>query len=498
MADRFQAPRGTADALPADAAARARVEQTAREILERAGYRRIETPVFEDTELFARGVGGSTDIVRKEMFTFEDKGGRSITLRPEATASIARAYIEHGMQKLPQPVKLWWYGPLFRHERPQAGRFRQFSQLDAEVIGSDSPLVDAELIVLLDELLRALAVGELTLKVSSLGSLESRGAYRNELIAYLREHDDELDRDVRERIDENPLRAFDSKDPGTRKVLAGAPKMLDRLDDEDAEHFETVKRLLGQAGIAYEVDPTIVRGLDYYTRTVFEFHSARLGAQSQVAGGGRYDELIALFGGPRTPAIGWAAGVERILLAIEATGKSCPMTCSLPPTMPTASRPSPWSPSCAGRGCERTSISGHGAWKGQMRQADRSGATRAVILEGDDVRIRDMGSGEQREVDTASGSRSSPRDEAHRGRISRPAGERVPRRVVWPGPARACGRHRTRRRLGPSPSRPRRTHLHRPARPHRPLAARLQPGRGGRRLRARPQAPRRGRAHRVG
>ena len=273
MADRFQAPRGTADALPADAAARARVEQTAREILERAGYRRIETPVFEDTELFARGVGGSTDIVRKEMFTFEDKGGRSITLRPEATASIARAYVEHGMQKLPQPVKLWWYGPLFRHERPQAGRFRQFSQLDAEVIGSDSPLVDAELIVLLDELLRAVEVPELTLKVSSLGSLESRGAYRNELIAYLREHEDELDADVRERIDENPLRAFDSKDPGTQRVMAEAPKMLDHLVGEDAEHFETVKRLLDQAGIAYEVDATIVRGLDYYTRTVFEFHS---------------------------------------------------------------------------------------------------------------------------------------------------------------------------------------------------------------------------------
>ena len=399
MADRFQAPRGTADALPADAAARARVEQTAREILERAGYRRIETPVFEDTELFARGVGGSTDIVRKEMFTFEDKGGRSITLRPEATASIARAYVEHGMQKLPQPVKLWWYGPLFRHERPQAGRFRQFSQLDAEVIGSDSPLVDAELIVLLDELLRAVEVPELTLKVSSLGSLESRGAYRNELIAYLREHEDELDADVRERIDENPLRAFDSKDPGTQRVMAEAPKMLDHLVGEDAEHFETVRRLLDQAGIAYEVDATIVRGLDYYTRTVFEFHSTRLGAQSQVAGGGRYDELIALFGGPRTPAIGWAAGVERILLAIESDGEELPHDVFVAADEAHREQALALVTELRRAGLRADLDLASRSMKGQMRQADRTGAARTVILEGDDVRIRDMGSGEQREVD---------------------------------------------------------------------------------------------------
>jgi histidyl-tRNA synthetase len=399
MADRFQAPRGTADALPADAAARARVEQTAREILERAGYRRIETPVFEDTELFARGVGGSTDIVRKEMFTFEDKGGRSITLRPEATASIARAYVEHGMQKLPQPVKLWWYGPLFRHERPQAGRFRQFSQLDAEVIGSDSPLVDAELILLLDELLRAVGVPELTLKVSSLGSLELRGAYRNELIAYLREHEDELDADVRERIDENPLRAFDSKNPGTQRAMAEAPKMLDHLIGEDAEHFETVKRLLDQAGIAYEVDATIVRGLDYYTRTVFEFHSARLGAQSQVAGGGRYDELIALFGGPRTPAIGWAAGVERILLAIESDGEELPHDVFVAADDAHREQALALVTELRRAGLRADLDLASRSMKGQMRQADRTGAARTVILEGDDVRIRDMGSGKQREVD---------------------------------------------------------------------------------------------------
>src|SRR5215217_2533828 len=324
MTDRVQAPRGTADVLSADAAVRARVEGTARGLLERAGYGRIDTPVFEDTELFARGVGASTDIVRKEMFTFEDQGGRSITLRPEATASIARAYLEHGMQTLPQPVKLWWYGPLFRHERPQAGRFRQFTQLDAEAIGSDSPLVDAELILLLDELLRTLEVPELTLRLGSLGSPEARAEYRAELIAYLRGHEDELARDVRERIDENPLRAFDSKDEATQAVMAGAPTILDRLKGEDAEHFSTVRRLLDQAGLAYELDGTLVRGLDYYTRTVFEFHCGRLGAQSQVAGGGRYDRLIELLGGPPTPANGWAAGVERILLALDGEAEEVP------------------------------------------------------------------------------------------------------------------------------------------------------------------------------
>jgi histidyl-tRNA synthetase len=401
MSERFQAPRGTADSLPADAAARARVERTAGELLERAGYRRIETPVFEDTELFARGVGGSTDIVRKEMFTFEDKGGRSLTLRPEATASIARAYIEHGMQKLPQPVKLWWYGPLFRHERPQAGRFRQFTQLDAEVIGSDSPLVDAELIVLLDELLRALEVPELTLKLTSLGSLESRGAYRTGLIAYLREHEDRLDRDVRDRIDENPLRAFDSKDPGTQQVMAEAPKMLDHLEKEDAEHFTAVRRLLEQAGIAYEVDATIVRGLDYYTRTVFEFHSARLGAQSQVAGGGRYDELIALFGGPRTPAIGWAAGVERILLAIEGDGEEQPADVFVAADDDHREQALALVTELRRAGLRADLDLASRSMKGQMRQADRVRAARAVILEGDDVRVRDMRTGDQREVDVA-------------------------------------------------------------------------------------------------
>ncbi len=402
MSDRFQAPRGTADALPADAAARARVEQVARELLERAGYGRIETPVFEDTELFARGVGASTDIVRKEMFTFEDQGGRSITLRPEATASIARAYLEHGMQTLPQPVKLWWYGPLFRHERPQAGRFRQFTQLDAEAIGSDSPLVDAELILLLDELLRTLEVPELTLRLGSLGSPEARAEYRAELIAYLREHENELARDVRERIDENPLRAFDSKDEATEAVMAEAPTIVDRLQGEDAEHFAAVRRLLDQAGLAYEIDGTLVRGLDYYTRTVFEFHCGRLGAQSQVAGGGRYDRLIELLGGPPTPANGWAAGVERILLAIDTQEDERPHDVFVAAADAQRERALALVTELRRAGLRAELDLAGRSMKGQMRHADRLGASHAVILDGEGAaQLRDMRSGEQREVEVA-------------------------------------------------------------------------------------------------
>jgi histidyl-tRNA synthetase len=320
MANRFQAPKGTFDILPADAEARERVDRTARELFERAGYARIETPTFEDTELFARGVGESTDIVRKEMFSFDDLGGRSVTLRPEGTAPIARAYLEHGMQKLSQPVKLWYLGPYFRHERPQAGRFRQFNQIGAEAIGSGSPLVDAELIMLLDELLRSLEVPALRLRLGSLGSPEARASYREELVAYLRKHKDQLAKDVRERIEENPLRAFDSKDQGTRAVMAKAPTMLERLGPDDAEHLAAVRHLLDQAGIAYELDGTLVRGLDYYTRTVFAFECDRLGAQSEVGGGGRYDRLVEQIGGNPTPGVGWATGLERIAQAMETSG----------------------------------------------------------------------------------------------------------------------------------------------------------------------------------
>jgi len=291
VAAKHQAPKGTFDVLPADEAARATVSGAARERLRAAGYARIETPIFEDTGLFERGVGESTDIVRKEMFTFDDQGGRSVTLRPEGTAPICRAYIEHGMHRLPQPVKLAYEGPFFRYERPQEGRFREFNQIGAEAIGSASPLVDAELIILLDRILTDVGIPDAELLLSSLGSPEARADYRDELRGFLRDHESDLSDEVRERIDSNPMRAFDSDHAGTRTVMENAPQMLDRLGGEDAEHFAAVRELLDEAGVAYTLDGSLVRGLDYYNRTVFEFTCDRLGAQSGIGGVGRYDVL---------------------------------------------------------------------------------------------------------------------------------------------------------------------------------------------------------------
>ena len=285
-APKIKAPRGTFDVLGEQASARTALESRARAILEPAGYERIETPTFESTELFARGVGASSDIVRKEMFSFEDAGGRELTLRPEGTAPICRAYVEHGMHKRRQPVKLWYLSSFFRHERAQAGRHRQFWQVGAEALGSEDPALDAESITLASTLLSSLGVRQVRLRLSSLGSPESRGAYRESLTSYLRANEAELSEEVRARIDLNPLRAFDSEHPGTRAVMEGAPRLLDQLDEEDAAHFAEVRALLDAAGVSYEVDPTLVRGLDYYTRTVFEFTSDALGAQSGVGGGG--------------------------------------------------------------------------------------------------------------------------------------------------------------------------------------------------------------------
>jgi histidyl-tRNA synthetase len=336
------------------------------------------------------------------MFTFADQAGRSLTLRPEGTASIARAYVEHGMQKLPQPVKLWWQGPVFRHERPQAGRFRQFTQLDAEAIGSDSPLVDAELIILLDELLRGLEVPGLELRLGSLGSGDSRAEYRRELVAHLRRHEPELADDVRERIDENPLRAFDSKHQPTRDVMAEAPTMLDALGLEDAEHLATVQTLLDQAGIAYRLDGALVRGLDYYTRTVFEYHCGGLGAQSQVAGGGRYDGLVELVGGPPTPACGWAAGVERILLAMDAESSPPGPEVFVAASDGQRERALALATQLRHAGLRAELDLGGRGMKGQMRHADRLDVANTLILdEAGSVQLRDMSSGEQREVDVA-------------------------------------------------------------------------------------------------
>ncbi len=403
MASKYQAPRGTFDVLPADAHARQRIEATASTVFARAGYEPIATPAFEDTELFERGVGRSTDIVRKEMFTFEDKGGRSITLRPEGTAPICRAYLEHGMHKLAQPVKLSYGGPFFRHERPQAGRYRQFHQLGAEAIGTDSPLADAEAIMLLSDLLTELGAPGVELRVGSLGSPGARSAYLEELKAHLRTHEAELSKDVRERIEINPLRAFDADDEGTRGVMASAPTIVERLEGEDAEHFAEVRALLEAAGIEFEIDPTLVRGLDYYTRTIFSFVCDELGAQSEIGGGGRYDGLIEQLGGPPTPAVGWAAGIERILLALgeveEERGRDAFIAVA------DASRQRQALALAtelrhAGLAAE-VDLAGRGL-KGQLKHADRIGARRVLILDSDgSAQLRDMQSGEQRPVDLA-------------------------------------------------------------------------------------------------
>jgi histidyl-tRNA synthetase len=396
---RLQAPRGTLDVQPAAARRRLRIQRIAEELLSRAGYEPFDTPVFEDTELFARGVGESTDIVQKEMFTFEDKAGRSLTLRPEATAAICRAYVEHGMHKLPQPVKLWTWGPFFRHEAPQAGRFRQFTQVDAEALGSDDPSLDAELILLLNELIERVGAGPARLRLSSLGTPETRAAYLGELRDYLRAHAGELSEEVRERLETNPLRAFDADHPGTQAVMAGAPRLLDRLDPADAEHFARVRALLDAAGLGYEVDSTLVRGLDYYTRTVFEFVSDRLGAQAALGGGGRYDRLVEELGGPPTPGIGFATGIERLLLASEAEPEPDSrvyVALAKPDAMAEAFD---LARRLRARGI-RTEIEQAGrSMKGQLKQADRIGA-RATVIIGDGIEVKDMDSGDQRGAET--------------------------------------------------------------------------------------------------
>ena len=397
---RLQAPKGTFDVLGEDSLSREGVERHARQILERAGYERIETPVFEPTELFARGVGESTDVVQKEMFTFEDAGGRSMTLRPEGTAPACRAYVEHGMHKRPQPVKLWYLGPYFRQEAPQAGRYRQFWQVGAEAIGSDDPAVDAESILLLAELLETVGVLEVSLRISSLGTPETRGAYREELTAYLRANEDRLSDEVRSRIELNPLRAFDADHPGTREVMQGAPLLLDRLTPEDAGHFAAVRELLDLADIAYEVDPTLVRGLDYYTRTVFEFTSTALGAQSGVGGGGRYDGLVEQLGGQPQPGMGWAAGVERMLLAGGRKPVAAP-----PLDLYVAYAKDEFRPQ-AFRLAADARRAGHSAQcelagrslKGQLKSADRANARFVAILGEEGMTLKDMESGDQRVV----------------------------------------------------------------------------------------------------
>jgi histidyl-tRNA synthetase len=395
---RLTAPRGTFDILPEQASVRAEVERTAREALEAAGYGRIETPTFEATELFARGVGEATDIVQKEMYSFDDGGGRSLTLRPEGTAPVCRAYVEHGMKKLAAPVRLYYLSSFFRAERPQAGRYRQFWQLGIEALNSADPAVDAEAIVLLATILERVGVKGVRLRLSSLGSPDTRAAYREDLADYLRAHADRLATSVRERIELNPLRAFDSEDPSTRAVMAGAPRLLDRLEAADAEHFAAVREMLDRADVAYEIDPTLVRGLDYYTRTLFEFTSDALGAQSGVAGGGRYDGLVERLGGPPTPGIGWAAGIERILMASDARPAAAP-----PLDLYVAFEDARLDAFATLSESRRAGLAAQmelagRSLKGQLRQAERLGARFVAIVDGDSVRLRDVRAGTEETI----------------------------------------------------------------------------------------------------
>ncbi len=402
---KLQAPRGTYDVLPDDGRRRLALFNICQALLPPSGFEYAETPIFEDTALFARGVGESTDIVQKEMFTFEDQGGRSLTLRPEGTAGICRAYVEHGMHKRPQPVRLWYWGPFFRHETPQAGRFRQFFQVGAETLGSDEPAADAELIVMLARLLEQARCRGLRLRLSSLGTADTRREYLEELKAHLRANESELAPQVRARIELNPLRAFDADDPGTSAVMAEAPKLLDRLADDDAEHFAEVRALLEAAGVEYELDPALVRGLDYYTRTVFEFTSDALGAQSGVAGGGRYDGLVELLGGQPTPGVGWAAGIDRILLAQDPDttghwGRAPGPRVYVVPADASERRRAFGVLAELRREFNSAELELAGrSLKGAMRQADRTGARFVLILGTDGgMELKDMKSGEQRPV----------------------------------------------------------------------------------------------------
>ncbi|HXY75713.1 MAG TPA: histidine--tRNA ligase, partial [Steroidobacteraceae bacterium] len=311
--------KGMNDVLPTEIGAWQHLESCTRELLATYGYEEIRVPVLERTELFKRAIGEHTDVVGKEMYTFVDRGGESLTLRPEATAGIVRALISNGLLR-GQRHKLWCLGPMFRHEAPQAGRYRQFWQVDVEAVGCPGPDVDAELIALSARLWQRLGIGGLRLEINSLGTPESRRAYRARLLEYLRAHESHLDGDSRRRLEGNPLRILDSKNPDMQELIAGAPRLTEHLDSESQAHFEELCAQLREVGIAYEINPRLVRGLDYYTRTVFEWLSPARGAQNAVCSGGRYDGLISQLGGEPTPAVGFAMGIERLVALLLAAG----------------------------------------------------------------------------------------------------------------------------------------------------------------------------------
>ncbi len=317
---KFEAPRGTHDILPSEQPLWRRVTGEMEDVCRLYGYRRIDTPGFEDTQLIVRTSGEGSDVVQKETYTFQDRGGRSLTLRPEATAPICRAYVQHGLHSQAQPQKLYTIGPMWRYDRPQKGRYREHWQLSVEAIGSDDPAVDAEIVQLYDELLRRLGVRDYVLELNSIGDQNCRPVYVERLTAWLRERDSELDAETRAKAETTPLRVFDVKSPRMQELLREAPKVGDSLCDDCREHFARVRAHLDGYGVRYELVPTLVRGLDYYTRTTFEFKDEAIGAKDTICGGGRYDGLVEAIGGPATPGIGFGAGIERLLLSLEAAG----------------------------------------------------------------------------------------------------------------------------------------------------------------------------------
>jgi histidyl-tRNA synthetase len=366
------------------------------------GFQRVEVPVFESTAVFARSLGESTDVVSKEMYTFEDRGGDSITLRPEFTAGISRAYITEGWQQY-APLKVATHGPLFRYERPQKGRFRQFHQLDAEILGAGEPGADVELLVLADQLLKELGVSEgVTLNLNTLGDGPSRDAWRAALIAHFEAHQDQLSEDSVERLAKNPLRILDSKDPRDRPVADSAPDIDAYLTDEARSFFEKVTSGLDAAGVAWERNARLVRGLDYYRHTAFEFITDRLGAQGTVLGGGRYDGLIENLGGPSTPAVGWAAGIERLAMLIDQPAIDKPTVVLIPMGEAAETKATGIIADLrrAGIACD---MGYRGNMKKRMQRANGSGAAWAIILGDDELAkgeaaVRNLGTGEQQAV----------------------------------------------------------------------------------------------------
>ncbi|MCU9946114.1 histidine--tRNA ligase [Pseudomonas solani] len=400
MSKTLQAIRGMNDILPEQTPAWRYLERTLADLLDSYGYREVRLPILEFTELFARGIGEGTDVVDKEMYTFLDRNEESLTLRPEGTAGCVRAVLEHGMTGGGQVQKLWYAGPMFRYEKPQKGRYRQFHQIGVEVFNLPGPDIDAELIVLTWRLWKKLGLGDaVTLQLNSLGSSEARVAYREALVAYLQERFDRLDEDSQRRMTTNPLRILDSKVPETQALLVDAPRLHDYLDAESVAHFEGLKARLDAVGIRYEINQKLVRGLDYYSRTAFEWVTDKLGSQGTVCGGGRYDGLITQFGGKPTPGVGFAMGVERLVLLLE-TLELIPAELNAPAHAFICAFGEPAELAAltlaeqlrdAVPGLRLLVNSGAGSFKSQFKKADKSGARFALILGEDELANRVVG-----------------------------------------------------------------------------------------------------------